>query len=213
MQCEKSPRCRSRQPYRVLTLQVHPERAVTSTTPMPDAETTPQTGPVYVENPREIDNPILSFFLGYWRKKRGSNALPSRSDIRIKDFPQYLRWVVLLDAEEQFRDFRFRVVGSAVARYFLADATGQLLSEAYANARPGLFEFTRDLIANACNQRIPLRLTGEASNWDAHYFPNWDALYLPLGSDRHSASGIMIVFTFNYEEFARTRDPSAFQRF
>jgi hypothetical protein len=39
--------------------------------------------------------------------------------------PQYLPWVILLDAEDEYREFRFRVVGTRVAQYFLSDATGK----------------------------------------------------------------------------------------
>ncbi|HEY1706904.1 MAG TPA: PAS domain-containing protein [Rhizomicrobium sp.] len=167
----------------------------------------------YIENPAEVDNPILAFFLDYWRQKRGASPLPARIDIQIRDFPQYLRWVVLLDAEEELSEFRFRVVGSSVARYFLSDATGTTLSQAYAHAGRDLTELTRMILQRTCKRRVPTRLTGPQSTWKGTFFPNWDALYLPISEDRQMANAILCVFTFNYEEFKRTGDMAAFRLF
>jgi hypothetical protein len=166
----------------------------------------------YVENPDTVDNPILSFFLLYWRERRGANRLPTRADMRIRDFPGYLPWVILLDAEDEYREFRFRVVGTRVAQYFLSDATGSTLSEAYQEADPELREGTRQLLQRPCLIGAPTRATGPASTWQGNFFPNWDALYLPLGADRTNADSVFVAFTFNYQQFRETRDPGALRR-
>jgi hypothetical protein len=175
------------------------------------AEPSP-SGYGYVENPDSVDNPILAFFLDYWREKRGNDRMAARADIRIRDFPQYLPWVILLDAEDDYREFRFRVVGTRVAQYFLSDATGKTLSEAYEHTPPETREGTRLLLQRPCVTGAPTRATGPASTWQGNYFPNWDALYLPLGADRTKADSVFVAFTFNYQQFRQTRDPSILRK-
>lgn len=167
-------------------------------------EPSPPTALNLQDNPETIDNPILSFFLLYWHTKRGQLALPSRADFNLRDYKEYLPWVALLDTDRPYDEFRFRVIGGRVSRYFLEDATGRTLTEAYGDERASL-EAARWALRRVCTNRLPLRMTGPASTWQGNYFPNWDALYLPLGHDRH-ASQIFVVFTFNYADFQRTRD-------
>lgn len=169
-------------------------------------ETPPPTALKLQDDPERIDNPILSFFLIYWRSKRGQEALPSRADFTLRDYKTYLPWVALLDTASPYEEFRFRVIGGRVSRYFLENATGRTLTEAYGEEHASL-EAAKWAFRRVCKNRSPLRMTGPAATWQGHYFPNWDALYLPLGNDRRATSHLFVVFTFNYEEFKRTRDP------
>lgn len=169
-------------------------------------------GEGYVEDPVHIDNPILAFFLNYWRE-RCAGGLPSRSDIHIRDFPQYLPWVMLLDAEDNHSEFRFRVIGTRVSQYFLGNAAGTTLTDAYQSAGVGVRELTRLLLQRVCTLGKPVRTTGPASTWEGHFFPNWDALFLPLGANHAVADSLLVAFTFNYEQFKKSRDPGSLMRF
>jgi hypothetical protein len=84
-----------------------------------------------VSNPEAIDNPILDFFLTYWRTKRGDAVLPLRDSFVPKEVRGHLPWVVVADALPDYLDFRYRVVGSHVCRYFLSDGTGKTVHEAF----------------------------------------------------------------------------------
>jgi hypothetical protein len=92
----------------------------------------PQAAPILEQNPGRIDNPVLQFFLHYWNEKRGARSMPSRADIVPREIKPYLGWVCLLDALPGCTDFRYRLVGSFVAEYFLGDGTGRTVNEAFA---------------------------------------------------------------------------------
>src|SRR6185295_4979011 len=105
-------------------------------------------------------------------------------------------------------DFRFRVVGSRVAEYFLGNATGKTIREAFAGVDKEFIDATVWLYRRSCSERIPIRLTGPSSRHQSIYFPNYDALYLPYSSDGEHADRVINVFTFNYEEIAHRTLPT-----
>lgn len=158
-----------------------------------------------VSDPESIDNPILGFFLAYWRAKRGTASLPLHSDFRPQEVRGHLPWVVVADALPNFEDFRYRVVGSHVCRYFLGDGTGKTVRESLGIASKEIAEGTVQLYRQACKTRTSLRLTGPASRLDEIYFPDFDTAYFPYSLDGHTADRIVNVFTFNYQRFLETR--------
>jgi hypothetical protein len=159
------------------------------------------------ENPAAADNPILDFFLAYWHARRGDRAMPARGDIVANDLKEYLGWLCFIEAMPNNADFRFRLVGSRVAEYFLADATGLTVREAYAAAGAGRIATDSVLwvLRKTCSVRAPMRVTGGGGEWRGHYFPDYDALYLPLSENGLVANIVMCIFTFNYQAYLATR--------
>ena len=159
------------------------------------------------ENPQATDNPILDFFLTYWAAKRGSRAMPSRADIVPADLKEHLGWLCFMDALSEYTDFRFRLIGSRVAQYFLADATGLTVREAYAAAKAERVatESVLWILRKTCLARVPMRVTGGGGEWRGHFFPDYDALYLPLSDNGATANMVMCSFTFNYQAYLKTR--------
>ncbi|MEI9885703.1 MAG: PAS domain-containing protein [Rhizomicrobium sp.] len=158
------------------------------------------------ENPGTTDNPILDFFLTYWTAKRGTRAMPSRAEIAPADLKKYLGWLCFVDALAEYRDFRFRLIGSRTAQYFLADATGLTVREAYAAAKADS-EATDSvlwILRKTCRARVPMRVTGGGGEWRGHLYPDYDALYLPLSEDGAAANMVMCAFTFNYQAYRET---------
>jgi len=172
--------------------------------PTDSGRTVTQAAPILEENPDRIDNPVLQFFLRHWREKRGSRAMPARADIRPRDIKPYLGWVCLLDALPGYADFRYRLVGSSVAEYFLGDGTGRTVGDAFA-AHPGVRDGILWLFRTTCLSKKPMRIWSPGAEWEGRWHPDNDALYLPLAADGENADMVMNVFTFNYEEFKKTR--------
>lgn len=170
----------------------------TGTTTLPEAK------PIVEFNPERIDNPVLQFFLNYWHEKRGTRAMPARADISPREIKPYLGWVCLLDALPGYTDFRYRLVGSCVSEYFLGDGTGRTVSESFTDNKR-LREGALSVFSGVCTRKQPLRLWSPGGTWKGRYYPDNDALHLPLGNDGETADMIMNVFTFNYEEFKKTR--------
>jgi len=151
-----------------------------------------------------MDNPILTFFLDYWNTKRADQPLPMHRGFVPREISKYLPWVVTVDALPDYSDFRRRVVGSNVCRYFLHNGTGKTVREAFAEAPHEIAEETIELFRHACRHKVPSRLTGPSGNWNDIHFPNFDALNLPYASDGETDRGAL---TFNYAEFLTTRSP------
>ena len=76
----------------------------------------------------DIDHADLRRLHRYWLGKCAGRAQPARADIDPTEIPELLPFVMLVDVLEQGRQFRFRLVGTAVARG--RDPTGRFLHEA-----------------------------------------------------------------------------------
>ena len=149
---------------------------------------------VVYEDPDEVGQPVLAFFLNYWRSKlRG--RLPAPGDFIPKEVSTNLSWVIAADVLPGLGDFRYRVVGSAVCEYFLGDGTGKTVSEAF--ARQEVRDAVLWLYRLACEVRRPIRCTGPSSISDDVFFPAYDSLYLPYARDGHVVDRLVTAFVFN----------------
>ena len=66
--------------------------------------------------------------LDYWDSKRAGRRMPARRDIEPTEMLNLLPYVVLIDVEREPLDFRYRLVGTAVASRFGRDHTGARFS-------------------------------------------------------------------------------------
>lgn len=99
----------------------------------------------------DIDHADLRRLHRYWLSKRGARAHPARADIDPTEIPALLPFLMLVDVLDQGRKFRFRLVGTAVARG--RDPTGRFLHEA---APKGLYgHHIRALYDQAAELALP----------------------------------------------------------
>ncbi len=160
--------------------------------------------PRLIQNPDSIDNPTLDFFIRRWNEKRGDRAMPARTAFEMREIKAYVGWICLLDALPDFSDFRYRLVGSRVADYFLGDGTGKTIRELFqANDKP-LGHAMLWVYQKTCREKLPLRISAPCGSWRGRHFPNTDALYLPLSKDGEVADMAMTIFTFNHQEYRKT---------
>ena len=160
-------------------------------------------------DPQEIDNPVLSFFFNLWNARRGDRAMPARAQFTMRDMAPHLGWVSFIDVLPKLEEFRFRLVGSRVAQYFLGDGTGKTVREAFAGSPPRFVENVLKLYRAPCTTKRPVRIIGPGGFLKDVYFPDYDALYLPLAEDGANVNMLMNVFTFDYDEFRRKRGVDA----
>ncbi len=146
-------------------------------------------------DPQHLQHPVLAFLKAYWDQKRSSRLMPSRADIRPADMKEHLGWIILLDALSDGSDFRYRMIGTRVTQYLLADATGKTIAEAIApygeEAAATMLEFHR----KAADGKVPVRAYGDA-DWLGRTFFELDALFLPLSDDGVQVNMILSAFTF-----------------
>jgi hypothetical protein len=165
-----------------------------------------------VVDPAAIDQPVLADFLRYWRSLRENAALPSYNDFSPKAVKAHLGWVVIADALPDYVDFRYRLVGSYVTRYFLSNGTGQTIREAFGAG--DLAESIVDINRQTCIMAAPVRLTGRASVVENVLFPDYDTLYLPFTTTGERADRVINIFTFDLKGCmnARQVEPAALPR-
>ncbi len=164
-----------------------------------------QSSPVYSEvDPKELQNPVLAFLRNYWEKKRADRAMPSRADIKPAEMKEYLGWIVLIDALPAYDDFRFRMIGTRVSQYFLADATGQTMRAALAPLGDGVVSSVIATHKKTARDKVVVRAYGGAG-WLGHSFLDFDAIYLPLSDDGAHVNMILSAFTFDAAKLIKAR--------
>lgn len=155
-------------------------------------------------DPREISHPTLAAVHAYWLEKRGTRKMPSRDDINPVQMREHLGWIMMMDVLPGFADFRYRLIGTKVTRYFLTNSTGQTVSEAFGPFGAGAVKGVQAVYRKAAKAAVPVRAYGEA-DWlqsrgqYGHRHPHFDSLYLPLSDDDVTCNMLMAVFTFDYE--------------
>ncbi|HEV2652484.1 MAG TPA: PAS domain-containing protein [Rhizomicrobium sp.] len=151
-----------------------------------------------VLDPDDCEQPALAALLAYWRSKRTADAAPQYSDFSPRDMAKHLGSIVVADANADWTEFRYRVVGSYVNRYLLSEATGKTVREEF----PGeLGEFLTSLNQQVCRDTIPIRLTGPAVIVDDILFPDYDTLYLPWATG-DVVDKVVSIFVFDSNSLA-----------
>ena len=71
---------------------------------------------------------MIATALAYWESIRGDRAMPRRSDLDPAEIPRLLPFAMLVDALENPRDFRFRLVGTEIDAITAVSLRGQRFS-------------------------------------------------------------------------------------
>ena len=122
--------------------------------------------------------------------------MPSRADIKPAEMKEYLGWIILIDALPAFDDFRFRMIGTRVSQYFLDDATGQTMREAFAAYGDQVVNGVIATHKKTARDQVVVRAYGGAG-WLGRSFLDFDAIYLPLSDDGEPVNMILSAFTFD----------------
>ena len=150
----------------------------------------------FENDPEHVDPPVLDFYLRYWREKRGGNRLPLRSQMRPTEMRTYLASITLAEALPGMDDFLFRIVGTKVAQYFLADATGKTIRQLYAAATKPVIDGIVQLHRAPIERAAPLLIHASATLVEGLYFSAFDVLYLPLANDKGEGAFVMGAYYF-----------------
>jgi hypothetical protein len=125
----------------------------------------------------------------YWLGKRGSRSMPTRGDIDPAHIPTLLPYISIVHKIDG--EFRFRLVGSAVARQFGRDLTGDVVGSHVSNALESIAAL------KAIGERVfatahPVFATG-LHETKLRAFHSVSTLLLPLSDDARHVN--MIIFT------------------
>ncbi|MCF8469337.1 MAG: PAS domain-containing protein [Parvibaculum sp.] len=147
--------------------------------------------------PAHLEQPTLAAVFDYWQRKRGERIMPARADINPLELKEHLGWIILLDVLPDLADFRYRLIGTKVSRYFGEESTGRTISEAFRRFGSGAVKGVQAIHRKAARDHVAMRAYGGAA-WLADGFDYFDALFLPLSDDGKTANMILSAFTFDY---------------
>ncbi|HEX4295000.1 MAG TPA: PAS domain-containing protein [Rhizomicrobium sp.] len=152
-----------------------------------------------VEYDPDVEEPqLLVFVRSYWQTQRGAAEMPRRQDIAPSAMKTRLAHILLADVVNAGGDFRYRLVGSELQRYFKGNPTGRLMSEALAPFGPQTVLRTIHTYATAVARRAPLRIRGTGALY-AQSAKQFDALLAPLSDDKGAVNMVLGTFLFEWD--------------
>jgi hypothetical protein len=156
-------------------------------------------GQGYEIDPALAEPNLLAFVRDYWQRTRGGRTMPGRMDIAPTDMKAHLPHILLVDVINDGEDFRYRLVGSQLQRYFDGNPTGKLMSETLAVFGADTVRDTLDAYRLAVVRGTPVRIrgTGAIYRQDLKYF---DALLTPLSDDATRVNMIFGTFLFAWNQ-------------
>jgi hypothetical protein len=162
-------------------------------------------GPQVEINPTRIGNPALEFMRNYWDERRAGRLMPTRADMRPADFKQYLGNVAIVDVLDGGGEFRYRVVGTLLTRYFLTNPTGKTFTEAWPDPPGPLAMRVRANLEDIVQNKMAIYAKGTL-DWEAFPGETFDALFLPLSDDGEEVTMILTLFLFNRSKALLNRE-------
>jgi hypothetical protein len=127
-------------------------------------------------------SPLFPEFLEYWQELRGDRFAPNWNDFDPVKFASLWKHMVLWDIEGDLHDFRVRMAGVDVVRFFGNDATGQSIRDETFTP-PELFEQFYLFHKLSALWSGPVGFVGNLWYWkDKNHIPV-KCLTLPLSKD------------------------------
>ncbi len=150
--------------------------------------------------------PVLSIVRDYWQTKRGARAIPGRSDVSPAELKAQLPHILLADVIEDGKDFRYRLVGDQLGKFFPESPAGRLMSESIAPFGEETVRATLAIYGQVVERRAPLRITGSGAFYgqDPKLF---DAYLAPLSNDGVRVNMILGTFVFLWDHLHQFRPP------
>lgn len=148
-----------------------------------------------VLDPPTLDNANFQDLKRYWDAKRGSRAMPGRSDIDPVELRRHLGSLILLDVLHGCDDYRYRLIGSKVVQAYGRDSTGKTVRTLLANTEEQYVEVTLDAYRSVARRRTTA-LTSGSLKVVKRDFVRFECLMLPLGSHDDRVDIILVEQLF-----------------
>jgi hypothetical protein len=156
-------------------------------------------------NPVGLEHETLAFLLRYWNEKRGTRAMPTRGDLEVSEMKQHLGWVMIVEVLPGFADFRYRLIGTLVTQYFLADGTGKTVKQMYAKENPAAGNGITAIFRKCARDKVVVRAYGDAG-WIGDGFEGFDCICLPLSDDGENVNMLLHAFVFDRSSVLLARE-------
>ncbi len=154
--------------------------------------------------PAHLAHPALAFIHAYWDRKRGTRAMRERAAMVPSELREHLAWIVMTDVLPDFSDFRYRLVGTLVNKYFYNDVTGKTLRAAFAHAPEAVTKAALSLHRKCARDKVAVLVSG-SSDWMEGGYEEFISLYLPLSDDGETCNVVLNVFVFDRDKVLLSR--------
>lgn len=139
-------------------------------------------------------HPKIRALVQYWLSIRPAGRLPGRQHFEPLDVPALLPNIWLVDVERTpSLRFRYRLIGSSVARAFEQEPTGRYLDDAHAGAHDRRI---RLFVADVVRDRLPNWRAGRPTLWHLQDYLHLERVYLPLAADGETVDMILALTVF-----------------
>jgi hypothetical protein len=133
----------------------------------------------------------------YWRHKRGTRAMPARTDIEPAEIKRLLPGMLLVDivrAPDGTLDFAYRLVGTREVEMRGRDPTGKRVAEAYyGTSADAVTECYRRVVESRC----PF-LDDDCFHLPGQEWSPSASIYLPLSSDGAEVNMVLVYSSFRW---------------
>lgn len=141
-----------------------------------------------------LDDPLLREAYAYWRKKRDPRRMPARRQIDPAEMPRLLPNLLISEVVDAERRFRYRLVGTAIARVLGRDVTGCCVEEVMSGAYR---DYITELHRAVCRERTPVfARSALESAGGRHRVAR--RLLLPLSEDDSAVNQILSLVVFQF---------------
>lgn len=139
-------------------------------------------------------HPKIRQFVEYWRAAAPEGRLPGRQHLDPTAIPALLANLWILDVERDgAARFRYRLIGTNVARAFGQDLTGRYLNQAHSGfENTGIHGFLRETV----ERRLPSWRVGRPKFFALRDFLQLERVYLPGARDGENVDMIFAMTVF-----------------
>ncbi|WP_439514805.1 PAS domain-containing protein [Oceanibaculum nanhaiense] len=135
---------------------------------------------------------VLDEGFAYWDRIRGDRRMPRFTDIDAIDIPKLLPHALVLDVEAEPLDFRYRLIGEHVGKFFRKGLKGRSFRE-FDEKKPGNIIF--DTLATVVYGKLP-RFGRSAYAGENPKMQMFQEILLPLSDDGETVNRILIFAEF-----------------
>lgn len=139
-------------------------------------------------------HPKIRALVEYWVSIHPASGLPGRQHFEPLDIAELLPNIWLVDVERSpTLRFRYRLIGTSVARAFEHEPTGRYLDDAHADAHDGRIRLS---VSDVVRDRQPNWRTGRPTLWHLQDYLQLERVFLPMASDGETIDLILALTVF-----------------
>ncbi len=159
-----------------------------------NAQAVREKWPTLCDERLNFDSDRLAALLDIWQAVRGTRPLPQRADFTARVLAKHLQYLTFVERVAEpggGRRYRFRLFGSALARY-TGDLTGRVLDEQVAGPYLPSWLASYD---TAIEMRVPLRFTARFRAAHLEHMAA-ETLAAPLADETGAPSGLLVSVNY-----------------